>query len=127
MKLFLDDYRKPRDCIQYMYQRIGVKNTEYMEDWIIVKNYDEFVKAVSEFSDEIEVISFDHDLADEHYIMETDPDYSNYKERTGLDCAKWLLDFYKEKDKNLPRIYVHSMNPVGTDNIVREFEKGDKA
>ena len=47
--------------------------------------------------------------------------YSDFKEKTGYDCAKWLKAFYEEKEKMLPAIIVHSMNPVGTQNIVKVF------
>ena len=36
--------------------------------WIVVRNYDEFVKKINELGlNNIDVISFDHDLAPEHY------------------------------------------------------------
>lgn len=128
MKIFLDDYRTPTDCVQYMYKRIGKLNPIYLEDWVIAKNYDQFVKVVSENIDKITHISFDHDLADEHYdpnVYENgnEIDYETYTEKTGYECAKWLKDFYKSNNKRLPIMFVHSMNGVGTNNIINLFKK----
>lgn len=122
MKIFLDDYRIPLDCVPYMHQRIGKLNPIYLEKWEVVKNYNEFVKLISkavESENEITHVSFDHDLADEHYAPE---DQKHYKEKTGCDCAKWLKEFYKNKNMPLPIIFVHSMNPVGTENIIQVFK-----
>ena len=131
MKIFLDDVREPYMCANYMYHRIGVLNPVYLEDWFVVRNYDEFVDAITKHIDEIEYVSFDHDLSDEHYdpSMNDNDDlrynnlYNEFKEKTGYECAKWMLDFYKEKGKELPFIFVHSMNPIGTQNIINVFKK----
>ena len=41
--LFLDDWRDPEDCFEYMHL------PEYItENWVIVRNYDEFVKIIQE-------------------------------------------------------------------------------
>lgn len=122
-KLFLDDIRVPRAAYLYM----GI--TDYaVNDWEVVKNYDEFVNIIQKnFENGMfpELISFDHDLADEHYreSMMNDPEkyngyYDSFKEKTGLDCAKWLVDFCMDNDLELPKYYVHSMNPVGRQNIL---------
>lgn len=126
--LFLDDYRIPIDCIGYVVP-LGIRPDLYTTNkWIIVKNYDEFVKYIEE-NGLPEKISFDHDLADEHYTpKEYWQDYEaskkyqeevevNYKEKTGYDCAKWLINYCIENNLKLPEYYVHSMNPVGRDNI----------
>ena len=69
MKLYLDDIRVPDG------------------DWVIVRSYNEFISHIKQYGLP-EFISFDHDLADEHYAGEN---YKNFKEKTGLDCARWLL------------------------------------
>jgi hypothetical protein len=57
-------------------------------------------------------ISFDHDLADAHYIG------AESKEKTGYDFAKWLVDFHLDNNITPDFDYkVHSMNPVGAKNI----------
>ena len=128
MKIFLDDFRNPSDCTLYMHRRIGEKNTLYLEKWTIVRNYQEFVDMVSKHIDEITHVSFDHDLSDEHYdpsmhdVDDYNKLYGGFKEKTGLECAKWMWDLYETEAKDLPIIFVHSMNPVGTNNIINEFK-----
>lgn len=46
MKLFLDDIRQPQACVNYMSFCIGSLSSVYLEDWMIVKNYQEFIDAV---------------------------------------------------------------------------------
>lgn len=128
MKIFLDDIREPQDCLFYMNRRIGSLNTIYLEDWIVVRNYDEFVNTITNNIDKITHVSFDHDLADEHYdpkMLDTENYnqlYDSFNEKTGYDCAKWLKEYYQESNKELPVMFVHSMNPTGTNNIVNLFK-----
>jgi len=122
MKLFLDDIRQPQECIHYMQKRIGALNPIYLEDWTVVRNYKDFVEAVTNHIDEITHVSFDHDLADIHYDPTTWREGFVYQEETGHDCAVWLKNFYKERGKELPILFVHSMNPVGTQNIINVFK-----
>lgn len=125
-RLFLDDVRIPTDCVSYTYNKI------YNEEWDIVRTYDEFVDYIKTngVPDEI---SFDHDLADEHY----DPSmyesterygekYKTFKEKTGYDCAKWLSEYCITNVIPMPKCYVHSMNPVGRDNIRGVLESAVK-
>lgn len=132
MKLFLDDIRVPTDCINYMsYQR-----KPYIEtDWVIVRNYNEFVKwIVANSLKDIELISFDHDLADEHYnqsMYDGPIEYENYlmnhcTEKTGHDCAKWLVEYCIDNKVALPKFICHSMNPVGKVNILSYLENYEK-
>ena len=130
MRLFLDDIRVPKDCIDYMHRRIGKLAIEYYEDWIIVRNYDDFCKILEENIDKIEIISFDHDLADEHMIDyhknqgngKNVIEYQDFKEKTGLDCALFTKVLYKKHNLELPMMFVHSFNPVGTQNIINVFK-----
>ena len=120
-KLFLDDMRIPSDVFNY------IKDPMYLEsDWTIVRNYDEFIWAIKEFGIP-DVISFDHDLADEHYGMQENIEYGFMTEKTGFHCAQWFL--YHCIDNKLPvtkRIYIHSMNPAGAQNIKSLFDSYHK-
>lgn len=114
-KLFLDDIRNPKDVLNY------IDNDIYsLNNWVIVRNYDEFVQTI-EKNGLPTIISFDHDLAYDHYLDDNqngDIDYDNLTEKTGYDCAKWLVDYCIIKmSKITSRCYVHSMNPVGKVNI----------
>jgi hypothetical protein len=112
--LFLDDVRHPKLNCAYMNNKI------YDElDWVIVKTYDEFVKHVSE-NGLPELVSFDHDLADEHYTNDMykgvdvyEKHYENFQEKTGKHCAVWMADYCMDNGKSFPNWIVHSMNPSG--------------
>ena len=39
-------------------------------------------------------------------------------EKTGYECAKWLVDYCIKNGLKCPDYYCHSMNPVGKDKIV---------
>jgi len=72
--------------------------------WETVRNYNQFVKIIQERGLP-SFISFDHDL-DEEYVN-----------KTGFDCAKWLIEYCMKTSQPLPDFQVHSMNPVGKLNI----------
>jgi hypothetical protein len=116
--LFLDDFREPEDAFAY------TNNQLYLIGWTVVRNYDEFVKIVEE-KGVPEMISFDHDLADEHY--ESYKQYGEYKEKTGYHCAKWFINYCIDNKKELPaEILIHSMNPAGSANIKSLFDTYNK-
>jgi hypothetical protein len=117
-RIYLDDVRTPID-----------------KDWIVVRSYDQFCQKVIELGlENIEVISLDHDLgpsAMNEYFQNVHPnytlDYNNISEKTGMDCAKWLVQHFYDisegktwargSEINFPRVYVHSANPIGSGNI----------
>ena len=107
--LYLDDVRTPTD-----------------DRWQVVRNYEEFVAHIRMRGIEnYEVISLDHDLCDtamqEYYNNVRDNytiDYKNITEKTGMDCAKWLVAESMTKKIPLPQIYVHSANPIGSANMM---------
>ena len=123
-RIYLDDERTPKE-----------------KGWIVVRNYEQFVKIVNDFGlDKIDLISFDHDLgetAKEEYYNNVktnyELDYNHIEEKTGYDCAKFLVDkFYLENPDRerseryekigtqilFPKITVHSANPIGAANIM---------
>jgi hypothetical protein len=120
--LFLDDIREPEHAFAYTKQEMFLN-----EKWQVVRNFDEF-KNFIESNGLPTFISFDHDLADTHYTPEylwDDYDKSKewqdeqiYTEKTGYECAKWLVDYCIDNELKLPKYYCHSMNPVGKDKIV---------
>lgn len=122
MKLFLDDVRLPEDCAKYMHLRIGKENPIYLEDWKTVRTFGAFITEVNEHGTEITHISFDHDLADEHYNPDTWNEKHDYKEETGYDCAKYVKEWFDCRNLQLPVIFIHSMNPVGTMKILNLFK-----
>lgn len=124
-RLFLDDVRHPYECVLYMSGRIGEQVKIYHEEWTIVKNYNGFVEYITKFGLP-DIISFDHDLAEIHYDPSTWTEGYVYNEKTGYDCAKWLCDYCAENSLELPQYTVHSMNPSGTDNIMKYLKNFEK-
>jgi hypothetical protein len=117
--LFLDDVRVPSMC-----SYVGKDSAVYFDlEWEIVRNYDQFVNYITE-NGLPEVVSFDHDLAEAHYhesMYKGGKVYMKYletvSEKTGMDCAKWMVEYCIDKGLPVPIWYVHSMNPVGKENI----------
>lgn len=122
VKIFLDDIKQPQECVTYMHTRIGKDNPIYLQEWVVVRNFADFCKAIEKYQS-ITHVSFDHDLADEHYY-DCDKGFcrGDYEEKTGYDCALWMKEYYKKLGLELPIMYVHSMNPVGTQNIINLFK-----
>jgi hypothetical protein len=115
--LFLDDFRNPQDAFAY------TKDTDFLKlPWIVVKSYDEFVAKILELYNEghfPRMIAFDHDLADDHYNhLSGEIPYEEMKEKTGMHCARWLVDFCMDRNLSLPDFKVHSQNPAGKANIM---------
>ena len=115
--LFLDDIRHPYDAFVY------TKDPDFSKlSWTVARSYDEFTKIIeSNFKKDgsfPRLIAFDHDLSDEHYehLTGTIP-YDEMEEKTGMHCAKWLIDFCIDNKLPLPEYKVHSMNPAGGENI----------
>jgi hypothetical protein len=110
ISLYLDDVRTPTD-----------------DSWQVVRDYNEFVAHIRlNGLENYEMISLDHDLGSEamdEFYNNALPNYTlNYdnivNEKTGLDCAKWLVAESMVKNIPLPQIYVHSANPIGSANIM---------
>jgi hypothetical protein len=134
-KLFLDDIRIPKDAIGLVPSNL---NQLYFEnDWVIVRNFLEFCNYIQKFGLP-DFISFDHDLADDHYndlfsdknlsIPNSDIvlKYDEYSEKTGYECAKWLVDWCFDNSQKIPKFVVHSANPVGKKNIESYLNNADK-
>ena len=99
--LYLDDVRTPTT-----------------DNWEVVRNYDEFVAHIKlKGLGAYEVISLDHDLGEGamvEYYTNVKPNYElNYEripEKTGMDCARFLVAESMHTKIPLPVIYVHSAN-----------------
>src|SRR5687768_2981237 len=116
MKLFLDDERNV-SAVTWVELPLG--------QWTVVRSYDEFVDWITK-NGLPTFISFDHDLADEHYPWHEHNkydyaagkiSYAQYKEKTGMDAAKWLVEYCLDKKLPLPEFVAHTMNVVGKENI----------
>lgn len=129
--LWLDDIRDPNKGPWNSFISLTMgwdtcdENKEQATDYDVVwvKSYDEFKSSVKDKLPD--VMFFDHDLADEHirdyfrYQKFNIPQihYETFKEMTGLDCAKWLVEYCIDEKLTLPQYFVHSHNPIGKQNI----------
>ena len=96
--LYLDDVRNPPIEYQQAY------NVE------IVRSYEAFVTKIRD-TGLPDIISFDHDLGEE---------------KSGYDCMKWLVEYLMDNDLEMPKVLVHSANPVGADNIRGLYDSYNK-
>ena len=123
-KIFLDDIRFPEEVYN------GLKggydeNTLHPiyadnSSWIILRTYKDFVDYVTKNNlNEIDVISFDHDLDFDHYKKENQQniDYQRMMVKTGYHAAQWLIDYSMNNNIQIPKIRVHSLNVEGRKNI----------
>ncbi len=113
--IFLDDVRHPN---QVTWVQLPQK------PYSLVRSYKEFVELIT-LRGLPEFVAYDHDLSDSHYGHGLNGDaipYDQYTEKTGYDCAKWLVSYCIEKGKKHPPYVVHSMNPVGKSNIISYVE-----
>lgn len=106
--IYLDDVRVPTE-----------------RGWTLVKNYEEFVDTINRIGlENIELISLDHDLGDTamaEYFNNVHNnftlDYNNITEKTGMDCAKWLVEQWIDGNP-VCQVTIHSANPVGSANMM---------
>lgn len=125
--LFLDDERYPKDVVWLELPMVA---------WTIVRNYKQFVETIQR--DGLpQTVSFDHDLADEHYqeyhvahdekmLSKGTFRYDKMKEKTGYHCAQWLAQYCVDKNLPIPVYYCHTMNPIGKQNMVSVLESAKK-
>jgi hypothetical protein len=107
-KIYLDDIRTPVD------------NT-----WTVVRNYEEFISMITSIGlENIEIISLDHDLGDSamkewlHGVVRNyQINYDNITEKTGMDCAKWLVRQWMD-GAPVVDVVVHSANAIGSANMM---------
>lgn len=107
--LFLDDVRNPSD-VKWVKLPVNVK-------WDIVRDYGEFTDYILKHGIP-QFVAYDHDLADVHYSKQSgEINYDEFNEKTGYDCAKFLINICASKNIEHPRYVVHSLNPIGGANI----------
>lgn len=108
--IYLDDVRTPKDDFH---------------NWIVVRSYDEFVDKITEIGlENIELISLDHDLGDtamsewyNNVYHNYELNYDNIIEKTGMDCAKWLVEKWMDGSP-VCKVMVHSANAIGSANMM---------
>lgn len=106
MNIYLDDIRIPK-MSHNKDSGLG-ENYSKKENWIIVRDYFEFKKLIDNNLSEINLISFDHDLAS----------FDHNKEFTGKDAVNYLIEKLLDTNIEFPNWYVHSDNTSGRKNII---------
>ncbi len=131
LKLFLDDIRMPEDSWIYS-ERVKMleKSKTQSCEWTIVRNYEDFCEFINKFGIP-SMVSFDHDLCEEHMKYYFDfvskngyIDYSNISTKTGKHCAEYFLDKWTEAGKPSTQVFVHSANRWGQveiKNVLKEL------
>lgn len=117
--IFLDDVRKPSDVTWVDLP---------MKTYTVVRSYKEFRDII--WNQGIpKFVAYDHDLSDAHYghgLNGDKIDYDKYEEKTGYDCCKFLVNECTKLGVKHPPYVVHSMNPVGKQNIISYVETYNK-
>ena len=106
MNIFLDDIRLPK-MSHNLNRGLGAEYSN-IDQWVIVREYFEFVNVIKNNFDKVKLISFDHDLAC----------YKNDREWTGKDAADFVINYCFDNNKKFPNWYVHSDNTSGKRNII---------
>ena len=112
VNIFLDDDREPtfiKNKLGFPHKGNYTDDTFYPKDWIVVRDYFQFVKAVDKYFPNINLVSFDHDIK----CFD-----KNNKEWTGKDAADYLIGKCLDTGEAFPNFYVHTMNTSGRMNII---------
>lgn len=116
--LWLDDVRNPEEGDWLVFSPL---EPPFCTVW--VKTYNEFTSYIA--SNEMpDGICFDHDLgmvvalkARAKGMSKRQSRRLKQQEKSGYDCAKWLVDYCMTKGIRLPLYNIQSANPVGKENI----------
>ena len=116
--LWLDDVRNPVERDWLVFSPIGRD-----VDVVWVKSYFEFTTWI-EKNGLPDAICFDHDLGEDESIERVKRGLSKRQVRilkkeakSGMDCAKWLVEYCIDNKLSLPKYNIQSANPVGKENI----------
>lgn len=102
--LFIDDERNLQDVT---WAPLRVQERYREQKWVIVRNKMQAIQAIYDHGRVApNFVSFDHDLGN--------------SEATGLEIAQWMVNQHMDGKIKIPEdfdFYVHSMNPIGRENI----------
>jgi hypothetical protein len=101
--LFLDDFRYV-EWVSWIAYPAG-------PSWYMSRHYYDFVETIEE-KGLPDLVSFDYDLDLNDIFIKGEKPY-----KTGLDCAKWLIEYCEKNKLPFPRAAVHSTNIEGSKAI----------
>ncbi len=107
MWLYLDDKRTDPTVSHNDERGLGLSIGK-SNQWLIARNYHEFIELLKANFELIEFISFDHDISS--YDIDEN-------ELTGKDAADFLINLCLDTGRQLPDWFVHSDNTGGNKNI----------
>lgn len=105
LNIFLDDERTPT----YIEKELGIF---FPNNWKIVRNYTDFKNIIDENIYDVELISFDHDIAS----------FIDGVEYTGKTAVDYLINKCIDNNIELPNWYIHTNNPSGELNIMSSLK-----
>lgn len=112
--VWIDDIRDPKEPTWQNWIKKNFGTNDFDITWI--KSYKEFVDFVDK-NGLPSNISLDHDLGDVE-----DPD----NEKTGYDCAKYIVDYCMDNDRDIPNYRIQSDNGPGRENIDKYLQNYHK-
>ena len=112
--IWIDDIRDPQEPTWQNWIKKNFGTNDFDITW--VKSYKEFVDFVDKNGLPSNV-SFDHDLGNVE-----DPD----NEKTGYDCAKYIVDYCMNNDRDIPNYRIQSDNGPGRENIDKYLQNYNK-
>ena len=112
--VWIDDIRDPQESTWQNWIKKNFGTNDFDITWI--KSYKEFVDFVDKNGLPSNV-SLDHDLGDVE-----DPN----NEKTGYDCAKYIVDYCMDNDRDIPNYRIQSDNGPGRENIDKYLQNYHK-
>ena len=122
-QIFIDDKLRPIDVFNKTFI------PKYKEQFVVFKSFGEFVEYVQDHFKKDgsypDFISFDYLLTDVQ--LQVTEDYSVYQNEesykdSGLECAKWIIDFCRRNNLPIPKYMVHDTNSSGKRKIDGVFK-----
>lgn len=120
--LWLDDQRDPfsNDWSDWLSKYSPIRDSYFI---VWVKNYNAFVDYVK--SQGLPgAICLDRDLGEDvakekvkNGVSKRQARKQKKETKSGMDCAKWLVEYCLDNDLELPPYRIQSANPAGRDNI----------
>lgn len=110
MWVFLDDKRFSPLVVHNDKRGLGTAVGK-SKNWVYARNYTEFINIIDNNFDQIDLISFDHDIDSWENLGGVDI------EMTGMSAAQYIVSYCMDNEKPLPNWFVHSDNTNGNKNI----------
>lgn len=114
-----------KTCVFVDGERLPVAQIPGYDRWVLCRNFEEWVTYLS-YNGVPDLVSFTHDLADEHFQDQAKYElqgieaiqYNDFVQPTGLQCAQYLCAFCEQNGLPIQAVGVHCPErPMGAHNI----------